>query len=378
VKVFLEPNESLLFRNGRPFDAGETTYAETMFPPTPETLQGVIRAMIATHWDTSKSLSEVFRPGSDLVKLIGDRNGYGRFRITNISLGYCKKKDEGDVEEEIIERLYPVPAHILRDDKGRFRLKPKAKQEVLSNMPSGIQYLEPERGTKGKLQPIEGWLTEESLHKALSASEDLDLKVVEEEEMFEYEPRVGIGMENATKTTQEGLFYSMRMIRMRLGYGFVVDIRIIDESNPKQFIDDNDTQKTLRLPQQGWAILGGEQRAASFRVLGTSTPLLGHPKGKGQGSLIYLVTLASFKGGWKPEKWTDHYLPAPIAAAIPGYQPIGGWKLRTENSGGENKCMRRCVLAGSIYFFNAFVDVPRSLTDYDMEIGYGITATGEW
>ena len=41
-------------------------------------------------------------------------------------------------------------------------------------------------------------------------------------------------MENATKTTQEGLFYSMRMIRMRLGYGFVADIRIIDESNPAQ------------------------------------------------------------------------------------------------------------------------------------------------
>ena len=48
MRIFLEPTEPLLFRTGRSFDAGESGFAETLFPPTPETLQGAIRAAIAT------------------------------------------------------------------------------------------------------------------------------------------------------------------------------------------------------------------------------------------------------------------------------------------------------------------------------------------
>ncbi len=374
MKVFLEPNESLLFRTGRPFDAGETDYAETMFPPTPETLQGVIRAMIATHWEPSKSLSEVFRPGSDLVKLIGNRDGYGRFRITNISIGHRKQ----DSKEDDIELLYPVPSHLLKDEQGFFRLKPEEMIGVSSNMPPGMLYLKPERKTQGKLTPVEGWLTEANLWLALNAKEELaQLEVVKKGEIFEYESRVGIGMENATKVTREGMFYSMQMVRMLPSYGFVVDVRLADETHPDTFIPDLKTQETLHLHKQGWATIGGEQRAASFRVIGTSTPLPHNTKHEGNGTVLYLATPASFENGWQPEQWPAP-LPMPIAAAIPRYQPIGGWKLRPEDSGGSNKRMRRCVPAGSLYFFNTFVDVPRTLTDQDLEIGYGITVTGEW
>ncbi len=57
MRLFLEPTEPLLFRTGRPFDAGENSYAETLFPPTPETLQGAIRAAIASYWDPPKRCS---------------------------------------------------------------------------------------------------------------------------------------------------------------------------------------------------------------------------------------------------------------------------------------------------------------------------------
>ncbi len=49
MRIFIEPTEPLLFRRGHAFDAGESNFADSMFPPTPETLQGAIRAMIATH-----------------------------------------------------------------------------------------------------------------------------------------------------------------------------------------------------------------------------------------------------------------------------------------------------------------------------------------
>src|SRR5436309_4154038 len=98
MRIFLEPNESLLFRTGRPFDAGQTDYAETLFPPTPETLQGAVRALIAIAQDTSATPSQLFRSGSELISLIGDRQGYyGRFRITNIALAR-RKRDDPHVE----------------------------------------------------------------------------------------------------------------------------------------------------------------------------------------------------------------------------------------------------------------------------------------
>ncbi|MGH2507744.1 MAG: type III-B CRISPR module-associated Cmr3 family protein, partial [Ktedonobacteraceae bacterium] len=73
MRIFLEPNEPLLFRTGLPFDAGENGYADTLFPPTPDTIQGALRAAIAAHWDTSKTLEEIFRQ-KEVRDLIGDRS----------------------------------------------------------------------------------------------------------------------------------------------------------------------------------------------------------------------------------------------------------------------------------------------------------------
>ncbi len=376
MRIFLEPSESLLFRTGRPFDAGEVGYAETVFPPTPETLQGAIRAMLATHWNPEQSLSQVFAKGSELVKLIGDRDGYGRFRITSIALGYCKKEDD-------VELLYPAPAHLLKNDNSHFRLLPDCPDRVISsNVPEGMKYLYPHpcppEEAGGKLEPIDGWLTETSLRKALSRKADLlELEVVPRRKIFKYESRLGIGMENASKTTRDGMLYSTQMIRMLPNYGFVVNIGLTDETDTKTLIPDDTVQGTLRLPKQGWAMLGGEQRAVRFTVLSAPAPQQGNTQSKDCGTLLYLATPAAFQDGWRPKQWPQN-LPAPIAAAIPRYQPIGGWKLNPENSGGSNKCMRRCVPAGSVYFFDGSIDIPPTFTDYGVEIGYGIAVRGEW
>jgi CRISPR-associated protein Cmr3 len=40
------PLDTLFFRDGRPFNAGETVWLESLFPPSGRTLQGVIRSAI--------------------------------------------------------------------------------------------------------------------------------------------------------------------------------------------------------------------------------------------------------------------------------------------------------------------------------------------
>ncbi len=96
---------------------------------------------------------------------------------------------------------------------------------------------------------------------------------------------------------------------------------------------------------------------------------------KKKGNSLYLATPAVFSGSWKPDN-----LPAPIAAAISRYQPIGGWQLEPGKSGGgSNKEMRRCVPVGSVYFFDQEIDIPACIgSGNTTQIGYGITRTGVW
>src|SRR5712692_3006486 len=101
MRLFLEPTEALLFRTGKPFDAGNDVFAESVFPPTPETIQGAVRAAIVTYWDRTRRSEELFKL-PELIELIGDRTSYGRFRITGLTLG---RRNNG-----AIERLFPSPA----------------------------------------------------------------------------------------------------------------------------------------------------------------------------------------------------------------------------------------------------------------------------
>lgn len=383
MRIFLEPTEPLLFRTGRPFDAGESGYAETLFPPTPDTIQGALRAAIVGHWDHSKTLEELFAQ-REVRDLIGDRQSYGRFRITGLALGRRKA-------DNTLERLFPPPAHLLQlaDQQGKpqISLYPRQDPGISSDLPDHTFYPFPTQVPEGKLEPLSGWLTERGLSKVLRTRELLAQDdFASEGDVYQREPRLGIGMQNATKTTREGLLYQVQMIRMRPNYGFVADIRLSKPSDQRnaseaeELLDDQETQSLLRLPRQGWVALGGERRTAHFEIvpptLNTQESILEKQQ---LGRLLYLATPAALRGGWQPREWSAYgYDRVPLTAAIPHYQPIGGWTMNHHDSGGTGKVMRRCVPAGSVYFFEQPINAARPLTDFGMEIGYGITYTGEY
>ncbi len=391
MRLFFEPTEPLLFRTGRPFDVGENNFAESIFPPTPETLQGAVRAAIATYWDTNKTLDQIFRQ-PELTALIGDRTQYGRFRITGITLGRYKKETKPDTS---MEQIFPTPSHILQEEDGKkrqVRLIPhQAQKDVFTDLPDNMQLLYPGKNiedSKGKLEPIRGWLTKNGLDTALWTNKDIaEEDIISSNDIFVMEPRMGIGMNNATKTTQEGQLYQVQKIRMNPHinpdyiYGFIIDVRLAQNStsgtevtDPEQLVDDNKTQQELHLPIDGWVTLGGERRAAHFTVLHSQAP---QNIAKQQGTLLYLATPAVLNNGWEPSTWPSP-LVSPIAASINRYQSIGGWLLTPGSGGGENKTMYRCVPAGSVYFFDQTVTIPQFLTDYGWQIGYGITHAGDW
>ena len=381
MRIFIEPTEPLLFRNGRSFDAGESNFAESIFPPTPETIQGAIRAMIAAHTTlVDKTMSIATRFSTDaLTQLIGNQNSYGRFRITGLALGKRTKEDG------TIKRLFPAPAHLMKvrfqgaDTPKIIQLKREKRDDVISNIPAEMQYLMlPDLGGEkldGKPKPP-GWITEDNLQIALNSQTDVP-ELEAESDIYTLESRLGIGMQNDTKTTRTGYLYQMQVIRMQVGYGFVVDVRLSEEGHSEKLISDALTQETLGLPERGWLILGGEQRAAYFTVLGL-TSQEGNIEARRPGKIVYLATPAYFTHGWQPpmERFTS--AGKLIAAAINNPVLIGGWQLNPGDAGGSSKITRRCVPAGSVYFFDKPVTVTQPLTEYGWQIGYGIAYTGDY
>ncbi len=213
--------------------------------------------------------------------------------------------------------------------------------------------------------------------------------MVSEGTIYTREPRMGIGMNNRTKTAEEGLLYQVHMIRMNhlmnhpFTYGFVVEVRVAQQpfgptiTYPEQLVDDEQTQRMLKLDDEGWLTLGGERRAARFEVIKSSEAeqqaSSGFPE---RGNMLYLLTPAAFDRGWRPRSWTNW--PEPVAVAMERLS--AHWWLAADagSAGGENKPQRRCVPAGSVYFFNESVNGSIPFTNYGQAIGYGITFAGEW
>ena len=403
MRIFIEPTESLLFRTGRPFNAGDNNFAESIFPPTPETLQGALRAAIAVQWGQRQSppktdLSEIFA-NDKLKELIGDYNTYGRLRITGLSLGRrCK-------QFETVERLFPAPAHILRvsleNGKELISLKPQKKLQGSTNVPSELYStsnsehyylldLEQKLPMKEKAEEVKDWLTPRGLRAVLCGEALLDTEdhLVKADQIYKKEPRLGIGIDSEKQTTREGYLYQVHMIRMQQDsnfvYGFVIDLELGERSNGHREVQQpvseqrEDALEKLSFLQEGWLTLGGEQRAARFKVL-KPEEIVTDPglEQKKTGNLLYFTTPAYFEGGWLP-KIPDSLPIKPITAAINHYQTIGGWALKLGHAGGQSKTTRRCIPAGSIYFFDQPIPVTLPVTEYGWQIGYGITLTGVW
>jgi CRISPR-associated protein Cmr3 len=199
--------------------------------------------------------------------------------------------------------------------------------------------------------------------------------------------RLGIGIDSEKQTTRDGYLYQVHMIRMQQDsnfvYGFVIDLELGERNNghrEKQPVSEQreDASEKLSFLQEGWLTLGGEQRAARFKVL-KPEECVADPglEQKETGNLLYFATPAYFEDGWLP-KIPDSLPAKPITAAINRYQTIGGWALKLGHAGGQSKTTRRCIPAGSVYFFDQSIPVTLPVTEYGWQIGYGITLTGVW
>lgn len=366
TSVFIEPSDVWLFRDGRPFAANDQSRAASIFPPTPRTLQGVIRsARLAQSGEPFD-----FTKWSDALKAeIGQPDNFGALQMRGPLL--AKQKADGT-----LERYFPLPADIVKLTSGWHTLSPQ-NTVMHTNWPTGLRPLLPDADSE-QVKFEHGWLDETSLLTYLSKGQSGVNEPINSEELFQREPRLGIGIDSRAKSTVEGMLYQVEFVRLRENVGLLVEFSGIN----------------LVLP--GALQIGGEGRAARYatspsgigldraqRLAGNSTPLR---------FKTYLATPTFFGQGWLPcaidpqtlsGKWRNIELKL-IAAALHKPQSIGGRDIARRDA---QRPMKRAVAAGSVYFWETSASTQDVFAAFDgqcvsdgpdAQIGFGLCYTGGW
>jgi CRISPR-associated protein Cmr3 len=333
VRILIEPNDVLLFRELKHFTAGEDHIARSTLP-LPQTVAGAIRSKILVSQNFSQEAKDYIGyekdepEGNDVLKIIG-----------------TFLWDEGE--------LFATPMDVAAGENLCY-MEPKRIDEF------EIEFFHPPAEPRGGLIKIN------DLAKYLVGELELDrLKI----ESVVREGRIGVGL-NPAKTAEEHMLYSVEFIRIKAISVWVENLK--------------------HLPEAGLLKLGGEGRFARFRVgenesirilerswekvrneigkrakLYVATPLLIENSGR----FTWNVEMELKKAGFKIER---------ITPLIGKPLKISGWN-RAKN---WPKGVRYAIPAGSVYFieFEGELNIERPYLKLGelTNLGYGLCFLGVW
>ena len=344
MKLFLQPNDTFFFRDGRPFTKGEQSEGHSIFPPLPSTVLGALRtAYIAEFGDL-----RLFYSGG-MSKTIGTRQSLGNaMRMRGVFLA-------NSCNEEI---FFPVPLDLVYE-----------KKEKTDDHTTPLHFLRPQSknfASNGIINNSLTWPTSESIDsdadgllrvgafiRYLSGS-DNGLLLTNRTALIERESKTGIARDRHTLSSEEHMLYRIDMSRFKNRdgkYGFIVDYEC-----PKD------------LPQKGLLKLGGEGKSFVYQHSSYDFSSLSSHLETVKDAIqstgrfkLYFATPTIFEEGWLPS-WLnssntlsgDYPIKnsAPISlklttAAIGKPVPVGGWDMAK----GKAKPTYRAVPAGSVYYF---------------------------
>jgi CRISPR-associated protein Cmr3 len=348
MKLFIQPNDVLFFRDGRPFDAGGDHVARLQFPPTPVTFYGAIRAALIGQIGSFQkfredSSNQQLQRLKDVVGSVVRKNN----EPLEVKTGTLRISDFGLARKDGLKhpRLFPVPLDLAhdKDSKAYFLMNPEKvdTNTRVTNLPhKDLCLLSNTEAADKILESPSGFLTEAGLKAYLSSKSLQAEHFFGADSIFQREHRVGIERSTTTLTAEEGQLYSIEFARLNHDVGFCIEV---DGLNGLEASLRN--HKLLRL--------GGESRSARYeKVAWNAVDKLEIPNGRFK--LVFL-TPAIFQNGWIPDGIGPSDLSGTIAgcsarlvaAAVGRPVGIGGWDIVK----GESKPLRRAVPAGSVYYF---------------------------
>lgn len=373
--IFISPVDVLFFRDGRSFSAGEDHEAQTLFPPLPTPIYGALRSAILSQKNAQ------FRKGGFLItdavaeQEVGSPSSLGTLQINFFALA----KHNGSTAEP----LFPMPADVLKKKKAvstkyeiakPTKFEKEASERIKTNfsLPS-LQFVWSVHSESDFYESASGFLSINGFQKYLEGKIPNNDEIIEQQKIYEKEPRTGIRLKK-TKTTGDGQLFSVEFIRMASEIGFLLTL-------------DNESS----LSENGFLRLGGEGKAAIYKAVKTLSINLSEIQKKvlkDKKFKVVLATPAVFKQGWIPDGINSTgegelfgCKVKLIGASLGRYISVGGWDLATNRP----KPTQRAVPAGSVYFFemlnedsvNLFTHFGKSMLSGDWaKQGFGLSFIG--
>lgn len=372
--LFIQPNDTLFFRDGRPFDAGADVWTGILFPPYPSTCYGMLRTLFVHLLSKRVDYDAFFTNLPEKFKgLLGDENNPGSLSIHGPFFG---EKIDNEIHLSVLS-----PADLWKKEdkntaKGNkyYLLQPDSKFSMADCSDLKIPFYP--LGffcgiDSSKFKPREGVIGWNDLNYYLAGKpEHGELKALppEEDIFWLEESSTIIKRDNITLTAEEHHLAHPPYIRMQADTGRFREkgllIHIDDLNNQEDFDTDAITSLFQYLHT---ARLGGECRVClierlpvvnlpvqemteiisntgKFRVILTS-PAYFPNKG------YYPDFLESAEGALPAGEWEigDQKRKVRLVSMATGKRlsRIGGWDLAR----GVPKKMIKAVPAGTVMFF---------------------------
>lgn len=371
MKLFIEPNDVLMFRDGRPFAGGDDHFARGIFPPSPTTIYGALRSHILSNsWsEFNKFASEQEQIPEDFKTEIGTPKKLGSLTLCQFTL--ARRNNSG------IEQFFVMPKDVIKkkgsEDLKQYVLSPQKfpESKIMTDLPSGLVNM---------WYPSEDAMEAVSIFLSLKEMTDYLIGkapsiVTATKELFDTEERTGIRKSKASRSVETGGLYSVEYFRLNKDSGFAVEV-------------DN----TKLLAEFGILRLGGDNRSARYsKTSWNEIPTEPIKKKIAETNCFKLVltTPAIFKNGWIPEGIDSNTMQGQIngiearliSACMGKPVGIGGYDFVKNHP----KVMKKAVPAGSVYYFELKDGTVNSLfeklwlesiSDERSQEGFGITLIG--
>lgn len=374
MRLFIEPNDVLMFRDGRPFAGGDDHFARGAFPPPPSTIYGALRShILSIEWSEFNKFASGDKSviPERLYKEIGtpEPEDLGTLTLRCLSLA---KKENGKLEQ-----YFFLPKDIVREkgsDNGKmFILKPTPIQsdKVMTDMATELLHMWYQ--TEKPLENPTGFLSSRDMESYLVGKAPSNIVV--SEEMYQVEERTGIRKSRTKRNAETGGLYSVEYFRLKEGMGFSVEIEGVN-----------------LLPEKGILRLGGDHRSAYYSASSwddISTDEIKRKINDNNRFKVVLITPAIFENGWLPGGIDKNNMEGRVNGV--NVKLIGACSGKPVGIGGFDlvkkmpKVMKKAVPAGSVYCFElrgSNVDEVfekmwlRSISDERAREGFGITLIG--
>jgi CRISPR-associated protein Cmr3 len=352
MKLFIEPVDVWLFRDGRPFDQGTDHLARTVFPPLPTVMQGVIRTH---HIECNGGIPAYLERRLPEVEEIVGKPGGPPPDTFHLRGPFVARRLDMPGNSHDVDLYFPLPADAYLDGD-TYRALELRREGIITDLGSAsLLWLRAGRRPT-KDEEVEGgiWLNLRALETYLRAGTIPKGCTTAGSRLFARERRIGIQRDDQRRATVEQMLYEVEFIRLCEceGVGLYVEVEGVDG-----------------WPDRGVLGIGGEGRSGRYEQV--RTPNIRHPiDTNAKWFKIIFLTPAYFKQGWQADDWKS-LLGADVVfmgAAVNRPITLGGFDQAKK----RQKPARRYVPAGSVYFFEGTPPLHlKSITQDGANIGFG-------